>query len=149
SKSDQAALWKGIRDRVVDVVATDHAPHTVLEKEQSYSVAPSGIPGVQTMIPLLLGAVSDERLSLEDVARLCSSNPRRIFDLKEKSGCFSVMGSSASAKITNAAQLSKCGWTPFDGLAIRGAVSETHVNGYKVFDGKNIVEENRGKGELL
>ncbi|MDO8625801.1 MAG: dihydroorotase [Candidatus Diapherotrites archaeon] len=149
SKSDQAALWKGIRDRVVDVVATDHAPHTVLEKRQEYAQAPSGIPGVQTMIPLLLWAVSREKLSLADIVRLCSKNPRHLFGLKEKQGCFSVVDRSESVEIKNESQFSKCGWSVFDGLKIHGTVQETYVNGYKVFDHTGVSEENRGIGVLL
>jgi dihydroorotase len=148
SRADQAALWKGLRDGTIDIVSTDHAPHTVAEKKLPYSGAPSGIPGVETMVPLLLEAVSQGKLSLDDIARLCARNPHRIFSLTPKPGCFSVVDPSAEQVIESARLHSKCGWSAFEGMRVRGTVAETYVNGFKVFHG-GIVEADGRKGELL
>jgi dihydroorotase len=142
-QKDQDALWEGIADGLIDCVATDHAPHTKDEKNQSFWDAPCGVPGVQTMLPLLLNAVHERKLSLMDVVRLTSTNPSRIFHI-EKRGALQpgyhadicIVDMQQNSVITNERQHSKCGWTPFHGLSVKGSIVMTLVNGQVVYDGQ-------------
>ncbi len=142
TKEDIAALWKGIRNGVVDCIATDHAPHTIEEKNRPYPDAPSGVPGVETMLPLLLTAVHDEKITVEDIVRCCGENPARIFGMPDR-GSLDV-GKLADVVVVDpqrewilkGSELhSKCGWTPFEGFRLRGIVSKTIVNGKVIVDG--------------
>lgn len=125
TKDHQEALWKGIHDRTVDCIATDHAPHTLAEKQSGDPLqAPSGVPGVETMIPLLL-----EKLSATDLYRLCFENPNRIFHLEKKPidiGASSLVIIDPNEEWTiHAKDLhAKCGWTPFDGMKVKGRVTK-------------------------
>lgn len=134
SPSDQQALWR-LFD-VIDTIGTDHAPHTRAEKDLPYEKAPSGMPGVQTMLPLLLTAVSAGKVSLADIVRRCVSNPARIFGLQNKGAL--VVGKDAdivlfdprqSYEITNEQILSKCGWTPFAGTTVVGKIVQVYLRG--------------------
>jgi dihydroorotase len=122
----------------VAVVATDHAPHTVAEKTAALADAPSGVPGVETMLPLLLAAVRDETLSLERVRDVTASNPASIFGLEQKGRIVEgadadlvLVDLSTSREIEAGALHAKCGWTPFEGRAgvfpeltlVRGSVA--------------------------
>ena len=123
------ALWEGLKEGTVDCVATDHAPHTKKEKETDEPLkAPSGVPGVETMIPLLLTAASQGKISHADIARWCFENPNKIFALGKKG---IAEGAPADIVIVDpkktwtieAANLhSLCGWTPFEGWKVTGAV---------------------------
>ena len=150
-EKDQAALWEGIKEGIVDMVATDHAPHLPKEKKADFFEAPCGVPGVQTMVPLMLNAVSEGRLELKDVVRLCSTGPAKIFGIDKRGKleegynadiCIVDMGQEGEIK--NGDQLSKCSWTPFDGQKIKGWPIMTIVNGKVVFDGK-IREDSKGE----
>ncbi|GER91176.1 dihydroorotase [Dictyobacter vulcani] len=139
SASDQAALWRYFD--AIDTIGTDHAPHTRAEKEQPYDKAPSGIPGVQTLLPLLFNAASAGRVKLEDVIQRCVVNPARIFGLKTK-GALEV-GKDADIvlidpkqvyEITNQQMLSKCGWTPFAGTKVTGKIQQVYVRGSLAYE---------------
>ena len=115
------AVYERVADGTVDVVATDHAPYTVAEKEASVRDAPSGVPGVETMLPLLLQEAADGRLALERVRDLVATNPARVFDCPDKGRVAEGMDADlvlvdldASEPITGDALHSKCGWTPFE-----------------------------------
>jgi dihydroorotase len=134
SPSDQQALWRLFDS--IDTIGTDHAPHTRAEKDQPYEKAPSGMPGVQTMLPLLMTAVSAGKVSLGDIIKRCVSNPARIFGLQNK-GALAV-GKDADivlfdpqpiSVITNQQILSKCGWTPFAGTKVVGKIEQVYVRG--------------------
>jgi dihydroorotase len=135
SAEHRDALWKGIADGTVDCIATDHAPHTIEEKSNENPLAaPSGVPGVETMLPLLLSTVAKKSpiaLTYEDIVRLCHTNPNRIFGLHQP-----IIEEGARARIAvvdpkaqwtvDAKKLhSKCGWTPFEGWKMTGAVTRT------------------------
>ncbi|MFH1257124.1 MAG: dihydroorotase [Candidatus Diapherotrites archaeon] len=145
SKEDRHALWKGIVDGTVDLIATDHAPHTVEEKKQGYASAPSGVPGVETMLPLLLNAVNEGKLKLERVAQLCCENPAKVYGLKGK-GCIKkgfdadliVVDLHAGQRIINERLFTKCRWSPFSGLKLKGVVEKTIVRGKLVYS-KGVV----------
>ncbi|PIN73417.1 dihydroorotate oxidase [Candidatus Woesearchaeota archaeon CG10_big_fil_rev_8_21_14_0_10_45_16] len=149
---DQEALWTGIRDGVVDMIATDHAPHTKEEKNREFQQAPCGVPGVQTMLPLLLNAVHENKLTLLDVIRLTSTNPARIFYIENrgelKEGYHAdicVIDLEREGIISDEAQFSKCGWTPFHGMTIKGWPVMTIVNGQVAFERGRIYEEAKGQ----
>ncbi|MBI5834790.1 MAG: dihydroorotase family protein [Armatimonadetes bacterium] len=127
---DVTALWAGIADGTIDAVATDHAPHLLSDKQRV--PAPPGVPGIQTMLPLLLDAAAAGRLSLADIARLTSRAPAAIFGLQGKGAVrvgqdadLVLVDPSAESTITNADQLTMPGWTPFDGRRVRGTVLRT------------------------
>lgn len=152
-EEDVAALWNAVAAGVVDIIATDHAPHLTKEKEQGYWEAPSGMPGLQTMLPLLLDAVNKGRLTLRQLVRLTSENPAAVFGVKGKGRIaagadadITIVDMHKEKTIKNEDMLSKCGWTPFDGWKVRGGVAATIVNG-KVIYGSGQVTGEKTKGK--
>lgn len=153
SREDVEALWQAVNDGTVTCVATDHAPHTTEEKETDYWDAPPGVPGVQTMLPLLLDAVNKKRLSLQQLIKLTSENPAALFGVKNKGKIaiaadadITLVDLTEEKTIKNGDQLSKCGWTPFDGWKVKGSVAATLVNGKTIYkDGQIINEKTKGK----
>lgn len=130
-KEHQNALWKGIADGTVDCISTDHAPHTLEEKNNPLPLsAPNGVPGVETMFPLLLTEASKEnaRCSYTDIVRLCFTNPNRIFSLHQhgiEKGATAriVIVDPKKEWILHGKDLkTKCRWTPFEGRAMKGAI---------------------------
>ncbi len=122
SEARREAVFERVADGTVDVVATDHAPHTRAEKDASIWDAPSGVPGVETMLPLLLNEVREGTLTLERVRDLVAANPARIFDVAGKGTVAAgtdadlVLVDLDDAREIRGADLhSKCGWTPFEG----------------------------------
>ena len=122
TESRRAALFDRLRAGDVAVVATDHAPHTVTEKTAALTDAPSGVPGVETMLPLLLAAVRDDTLSLERVREVTATNPAAIFGLERKGRIVEgadadlvLVDLSTSREIEAGALHAKCDWTPFEG----------------------------------
>ncbi|MDO8480234.1 MAG: amidohydrolase family protein [Nanoarchaeota archaeon] len=149
SKTDVEALWKGIADGTVDTVCTDHAPHTIEEKNSEKP--PWGVPGVQTMLPLLLDAVNSGKLPLEKIPVLCSENPAKIFGIKGKGKIekgydadLVIVDMNLEKEVRNQDMLSRCGWTPFDKKVLKGWPVITIVNGNVTYDGA-VHEEHRGK----
>ncbi len=149
TREHQEVLWQGIADGTVDCIASDHAPHTLAEKGgKNWMEAPSGVPGAETMLPLLLSVAAGEwphpgeppavspstqlrtghQLSVSDIVRLCFENPNRIFQLGKKGvvegvPCDLVLVHPREQWTIHAADLhSKCGWTPYEGWAVRGKV---------------------------
>jgi carbamoyl-phosphate synthase/aspartate carbamoyltransferase/dihydroorotase len=131
---DQAALWANLD--VVDCIATDHAPHTRAEKEGEKP--PPGVPGLETMLPLLLTAVADGRLSLERLVELTHEGPRRVFGLPAQPGTWVEVDPDAKYTLSNAGLHTKCGWTPFKGMAMRGRVRGVALRGQTVFEDGQI-----------
>jgi len=129
TKDDAAALWAGIKDGTVDCVATDHAPHTLEEKKIEPPLsAPSGVPGVETMLPLLLTEAAAQKISYADILRLCFTNPNKIFNLgahgieQGKLARLMMIDPEAVWTIEGKNLHSKCGWTPFEGRKVTGKV---------------------------
>ncbi|MBU0953356.1 MAG: dihydroorotase family protein [Nanoarchaeota archaeon] len=149
SVQDREALWQGIKEGIVDLIATDHAPHTVEEKRAPFETAPCGVPGVQTMLPLLLNEVNKGTLGLCDIVKLCAEHPAKHFGIMErgqiKEGFYAdlvVIDMKKEETITNNQQFSKCGWTPFDGISVKGWLGMTIVNGNIVYkEGKFFEQE--------
>ncbi len=133
---EQAALWWAVEDGTVDVIGSDHAPHTLEEKGHPYPLSPSGITGVQTLVPLMLNHVSHRRLSLQRFIDLTSAGPARIYGIAGKGRIaagydadFTIVDPSARRTIENAWIRSRCGWTPYDGMSVVGWPTMTIVRG--------------------
>ena len=135
-KHHQDALWAAVADGTVDIVASDHAPHTLDEKSGTYPNTPSGTPGVQTLIPIMLNHVHEGRLSYERLVDLMAYGPYRIHKIKNKclirkgfNADFTVVDPKAEHIISNAEQASKSGWTPYDGKKVIGFPTMTIIGG--------------------
>lgn len=127
SQRHQEALWKAVESGVVDVIGSDHAPHTRAEKEKKYPASPSGLTGVQTLVPIMLDHVAKGRLSLEKMVALTSTNPARIFKAKHKGQIavgfdadFTIVDLKKTKMITNSWIKSRCDWTVYDGKTVQG-----------------------------
>jgi dihydroorotase (multifunctional complex type) len=151
SSADVEALWAGLD--VIDAIASDHAPHTLAEKQVGMANAPSGVPGLETTLPLLLAAASEGRLMLSDVVRLTSSGPARIFGLARKGRVAAgydadlvLVNSETKWEIGQEKLWTKCGWTPFTGRQIKGRVERVYLRGRLAFaDGEILVEPGYGR----
>lgn len=136
---NQKELWKGLNAGVTDVLGSDHSPHTREEKDQSYPDTPSGMPGVQTLVPVMLHHVNAGRLSLERLVDLTSHGPQRIFGIARKGRIaagydadFTIVDLKAERIIENEWIESTCGWTPLAGKSVRGWVKGTIIRGRRV-----------------
>ncbi len=137
-RAHQERLWWGLREGVVDVLGSDHAPHTLEEKAKSYPATPSGMPGVQTLVPVMLDHVNEGRLSLARFVDLTSAGPQRLFGIAGKGRIavgydadLTIVDLKAKRVIDNAWIGSKCGWTPFAGRKVRGFPVGTVVRGHR------------------
>lgn len=133
----RAALWRAIADGTIDVIGSDHAPHTLEEKQRPYPSSPSGMPGVQTLLPLLLDHMAKGRLTLQRLVDLTSDGPHRIYGIAGKGRIamgwdadFAIVDLKAEREITDAWIASKCGWTPFAGMKVTGWPIATVVRGH-------------------
>jgi dihydroorotase len=132
------ALWGAISSGLVDVLGSDHAPHTLEEKAKPYPHSPSGMTGVQTLVPIMLNHVNEGRLSLQRFVDLTSHGPQRIFNLRNKGRIaqgydadFTVVDMTRMETISNAWIESRCGWTPYDGKKVKGWPVGTFVRGHR------------------
>lgn len=138
-KRHRDALWRALADGVVDVLGSDHAPHTLAEKAKPYPASPSGMPGVQTLVPVMLDHVNAGRLSLERFVDLTSHGPQRLFGMAGKGRIavgydadLTIVDLKRTETITASAMASRCGWTPFDGVRVTGWPVGTVVRGRRV-----------------
>jgi dihydroorotase len=136
TSADRDALWKAIDASVVDVVESDHAPHTLAEKASENP--PSGVPGLETTLPLLCTALRQGRLSEQRLIELVATNPRRIFGLAAPPDTYTIVDLEACYLIENARLLTQCSWSPFEGMRVFGKVIATHIRGRQVYDGEQI-----------
>jgi carbamoyl-phosphate synthase/aspartate carbamoyltransferase/dihydroorotase len=139
TRADQAALWEAIESGVVDVVESDHAPHTLAEKEADKP--PYGVPGLETTLPLMALAVHEGRLTEKRLIELLAANAQRIFGLKPDDGTYTLVEMGHSFLIERQNLRTKCGWSPFEGMRVYGAVREVWIRGTKVFDGEQVLVE--------
>ncbi|MBU0858598.1 MAG: dihydroorotase [Alphaproteobacteria bacterium] len=135
----QDALWRAVNDGLIDILGSDHAPHTMDEKNQTYPASPSGTPGVQTLVPVMLDHVSKGRLSLERLVDMVSYGPQRIHQIANKGRIargydadFTIVDLKTQRTITNAQQKSKSNWTPYDGMKVTGWPVMTIIRGHVV-----------------
>ena len=145
-------IWNGISQGVVDVLGSDHAPHTLTEKAKPYPASPSGMTGVQTLVPIMLDHVNAGRLTLERFVDLASHGPNRIFGMARKGRIaagydadFTVVDMKREETITNAQAGSKAGWTPYDGKQVTGWPVGTIVRGIRVMWEAEITTPSQGK----
>jgi dihydroorotase len=145
-------LWRGIAQGVVDVLGSDHAPHTLEEKAKPYPSSPSGMTGVQTLVPLMLDHVNAGRLSLARFVDLSSAGPARLFGIATKGRIaagydadFTVVDMKRRETITNAWTAAKSGWTPYDGVTVTGWPVGTFVRGRRVMWENQLVSPGQGE----
>ena len=141
-EEDVDALWSNLD--VIDCFASDHAPHTIEEKDSENP--PPGFPGLETLLPLLLTAVDSERLTLDDIIQKSVINPRKIFHLPEQPETWVEVDENAEYEIHAADQFTRCGWTPFEGWKVKGKVRRVVLRGKAAFeDGKIVAEKGYGR----
>ena len=149
TKDHQDGLWRGVLNEVVDVLGSDHAPHTKEEKDRPYPNSPSGMPGVQTMVPIMLNHVNQGRLTLERFVHMASTRPAQIYGKNKgrigvgADGDLTLVSMSKNHTITNGEQATKSGWTPFAGMAVRGMPVYTIVMGQIVMANGQLIEEGK------
>ena len=148
----RAALWGAVTDGLVDVIGSDHAPHTREEKSKPYPSSPSGMPGVQTLVPVMLAHVHVGRLSLARFVDLTSAGPARIYNITGKGRIargydadFTIVDLKAERTIDNAWIASKSGWTPFHGMPVTGWPIMTVIRGRIVMRDGTTVDQAAGK----
>jgi len=137
SREDMEALWENLN--VIDCFASDHAPHTLAEKDGDN--APPGFPGLETLLPLLVTAVNDGRLTFDDIIQRSVINPRRIFNLPEQSDTWLEVDENARYVIRASEMYSKSGWTPFEGWPVKGLLRKVVLHGKKVFEDGHVLAE--------
>jgi dihydroorotase len=147
----QAALWRGVNQGVIDVLGSDHAPHTREEKDKGYPDTPSGMPGVQTLVPCMLTHVANGKLSLERFVDLTAHGPQRVFGMAGKGRIaagydadFTVVDLNAKRTIENKWIASRCGWTPYDGFVATGWPVMTIVRGRIVMRDDQVLDAPAG-----
>ena len=146
------ALWRALNAGIVDVMGSDHAPHTLEEKARPYPASPSGMPGVQTLVPVMLTHVSNGHLSLQRFIELTSAGPQRIFGISGKGRIaegydadFTVVDLNRTETITDDWSATKSGWTPFHDMQATGWPVATIVRGGFVMRDGEIVKKGGGK----
>ena len=156
TENDRNALWEALLDDRIDVIATDHAPHTIKEKQQSYLKAPSGGPLVQHAIVAMFENYHKGKISIEKIVEKMAHNPAKIFKI-EKRG-FIKVGFYADLVIVNANSpwsvkkeniLAKCGWSPFEGINFKSRITHTFVNGNLVYFNAKVKDIRCGKRLLF
>ncbi|MGA0602359.1 dihydroorotase [Caulobacter sp. KR2-114] len=150
--SHQAALWRGIEMGVADVLGSDHAPHTKEEKARPYPASPSGMPGVQTLLPIMLTHVAAGRLTLERLVDMTSHGPQRIFGLADKGRIaegndadLTIVDLKARRTLRHEDMATRSGWTPFDGMDVTGWPKATIIRGKVVMRDDEIVLPHAGE----
>ena len=151
-KSHYDRLWYAIRNDYNDTIGSDHAPHLKVNKEKQYPDSPSGMPGVQTILPVMLNHMNDGKIKLNQIVKFLCENPVKIFGIKNKGyikkdfdADFTIVDLNKVIEIKNENIESKCGWSPFDGYKFKGTPIYTIIAGeIKMQDGK-IIGEPTGK----
>ncbi len=144
--SDRDAIFQAVLDNRIDVIATDHAPHTIEEKEQSYFKAPSGGPLVQHALQAMLQKMDQGLITIEKIVEKMAHNPSILFQIEKrgfiKEGYFAdlVVLDKRPVTVTKSNILYKCGWSPFEGITFNYAIDKTFVNGNLVYADNKIVD---------
>ena len=152
TQADQDGLWAALNDDRIDVLATDHAPHTLVEKQNPYTQAPSGGPLVQHALLALLTAAKKGKISLEKLVQKACHNPAILFDIKDRGflrpGYYADMvlvDLQGKTHVTKANLLYKCQWSPFEGTVFDARIHSTFVNGTLAYAGGKVLNVNAGK----
>ena len=146
--SDREQLWKALLDDRIDVIATDHAPHTVEEKSNKYLKCPSGGPLVQHALVAMMQFVHDGKISIEKVVEKMCHNPALLFDVKQRGyiregykADLVLVDSNNPWTVTKDNIIADCGWSPFEGVTFKSRISHTFVNGHLAYHNWNVSEE--------
>lgn len=152
TQDDCAALWDALRDGTIEVVATDHAPHTREEKNQPYPKSPSGLPAVENSLALMLDSVHQGRCTLEQVVSWMCEAPARVWNIRNKGRIqegydadLVLVDLQRQHTIRNEEQLTKSGWSPWDGVTLQGLPVRTWVMGQTVFADGQVLPDVRGR----
>jgi dihydroorotase len=151
-EGERACLWQAVQQGIVDCLGSDHAPHTLEEKAKPYPTSPSGMPGVQTLLPVMLDHVNAGRLTLERLVDLTSAGPARVYGIAGKGRIavgydadLTLVDLGATRRIENRWIASRCGWTPFDGVTVKGWPVMTMLRGAIVMHEDTVVGGPRGQ----
>ncbi|MBT4761439.1 MAG: dihydroorotase [Bdellovibrionaceae bacterium] len=152
SKDHTEAIWKGLNNGLFDILGSDHAPHLKEEKDRKYPKTPSGMPGVQTIIPIMLDHINKGGFSLERLVQMMSSFPAKRFGIKNKGQIkegfdadFTVVNMKKEVTLTHEMMASKCGWTPYNGKNIQGFPIMTIIRGNIIMDNGEVLGEPSGQ----
>lgn len=139
TRADQAALWAALESGIIDVVESDHAPHTLDEK---FSGKPTyGVPGLETTLSLLLLAVKEGRLTLERVVHLIAENPRRIWGIPCPADTYTLVEVDETRTVERTNLQTLCGWSPFEGMRVYGRIQSVMIRGQQVYDGETVLAQ--------
>lgn len=142
TKVDQDFLWMHLKD--IDVIESDHAPHTIEEKQSQNP--PFGVPGLETTLPLLLTAANKNQITIDEIKRLCFENPSKLFGIKQEEGTYSEIDENEEWVLDQSKLFTKNKWSPFNGRTLKGKVKTVFERNTKVFEqGKILVEPGFGK----
>lgn len=143
---DREKLWEGLLDNRLDIIATDHAPHTWEEKSNPYSKAPSGVPLIQHTLDLMLDHMHQGRISIERVVEKMCHAPAQCFDIADRGyiregykADFVIVNLSQNWTVSKENLLYKCGWSPLEGKEFKAKILSTYVNGVEVYDGSKVL----------
>ena len=158
NKTDNEQLWQALCDGVIDIVATDHAPHTMDEKREPYPKCPSGLPAVENSLALMLNQVNQGKCTIEQVVKWMCSRPAEIWNMKRKGRIevgydadLTLVDMDLTQTVLNENQETKCGWTPWHGDDLTGWPIATWVMGkqvFKIVDGKSSFDDSRLGAEI-
>ena len=149
---DRAALWRGLKEGVIQIIATDHAPHTLEEKDVPYPGSPSGVPAVEVVLPLMLNEVHRGTCTLLELAAWMSDGPARIWDIVGKGRIeegydadLVLVDMEMERPVRNEEQRTKCGWSPWHGTLLKGWPVRTWVGGRTVFAERRVTTQPLGR----
>ena len=152
SKDHQDRLWYAVKNNFVDIIGSDHAPHLKVNKDKKYPQSPSGMPGVQTLLPIMLDHMNKNKLSINQLVSFVCENPAKIFNINNKGyikkgfdADLTIVDMNKVEKIDNNNMASKCQWTPFHGKEIKGFPVITIVNGAIKMKNGEIIGKPEGK----
>tara|TARA_X000000368_G_scaffold392559_1_gene357432 strand:+ start:534 stop:1847 length:1314 start_codon:yes stop_codon:yes gene_type:complete len=152
SKDHHDRLWDAVKESLVSTIGSDHAPHTKEEKNRKYPLSPSGMPGVQTLLPVMLDHVNKGKLKIEQLIKLVCENPCDLFGIKNKGyikenydADLTIVDMNKEVVIKDSWIESKCGWTPFNNYKVKGFPVATIVNGEIVMENGKIISTAKGK----
>ena len=151
SSENKTALWQALLDDTLDIIATDHAPHTWEEKQQAYAQAPAGLPLVQHSLLLMMHYVQQGKISIEKVVEKMAHAPAVCFQIKERGyireGYFAdlvLVDLKKEYTISKENILYRCGWSPMEGMTLPASITHTFVNGNVVYENGIVIESNKG-----
>lgn len=143
-QSDVDFMWSHLND--IDIIESDHAPHTIEEKNSGN--VPSGVPGLETTLPLLLTAVHEGKLTIPDIKRLCHDNASKIFGIKTDEKTYIEIDENEEWTIKNENLYTKCKWSPFDGWNVKGKLKNVYIRGEKVYENGKVLAK-PGSGAVI